>query len=46
MQNIQNIMKNKRSGEKVKVKVKQASNGTYKEKTYTVTFGARGLFMK
>ena len=46
MENIQNIMKNKRSGEKVEVKVKQASNGTYKDKTYTVTFGARSLFMK
>ena len=46
MENIQNIMKNKRSGEKAEVKVMQATDGRYKEKTYTVTFGARSKFFK
>jgi len=45
MENIQNIMKNKRSGEKAEIKVMQASNGKYVEKTYTVTFGSRGKFL-
>ena len=45
MENIQNIMKNKRSGEKVEIKVMQAVNGTYKEKKYTVTFGSKSRFL-
>lgn len=42
MENIQNIMKNKKGGEKAEVVVKRAVNGQYEEKTITVTFGARG----
>lgn len=46
MENIQSIMKNKKSGDKVDIKVKQAVDGKYVDKTYTVTFGARGDFVK
>lgn len=45
MENIQNIMKNKKGGDKVEVVVMRATNGQYKEKTLTVTFGARGNYV-
>lgn len=42
MENIQSVLKNKKSGEKAEVVVKRAKNGQYKEKKVVVTFGARG----
>lgn len=45
MENLQNIMKNKKGGDKVEVVVMRASNGQYGEKTITVTFGARGEYV-
>lgn len=46
MESVQNIMKNKKSGDKAEVVVMRASNGQYSEKTITVTFGARGDYVK
>ena len=42
MENIQSILKNKKSGDKAEVVVKRAKNGQYEEKKVVVTFGARG----
>ena len=45
MENIQNILKNKKSGDKAEVVVKRAKNGQYKEEKVVVTFGARGDYI-
>ena len=45
MENIQNILKNKKSGDKAEVVVKRAKNGQYEEKKVVVTFGARGDYI-
>ena len=42
MENIQSILKNKKSGDKAEVVIKRAKNGQYVEKKVVVTFGARG----
>lgn len=46
MENLQNIMKNKKGGDKVEVVVMRATDGQYKEKAITVTFGARGDYVR